>query len=665
MTYHVGVDVGGTFTDVYVFDQDAGSASAKALTTPNTVDGVMDALAKVVDVGEIEAFTFGSTIATNALVTRAVARTGLLATAGFRDLLDIRRAWRRDLFGHAWDRPASLVARELRHEATERIDWRGDVVVPLDEDDVRRAARAFADAEVEAVAVAFLFSYLDDRHERRAGEILREMLPGVPVLLSSEVNPERKEYERTSTTVSAASLTPIVDGALGRLERRLEEHGLRAPLRVMKSNGGVMSAQAGRRKPIELVKSGPAGGAGAGTHLAEQLGENLILVDIGGTTADVSLIVDGRPVRADQDVLEWDVPIRVPVVDIRSVGAGGGSIAAVDAADGLRVGPRSAGSVPGPAAYGRGGSEPTVTDAAVVSGILSAEGFLDGEMALDADAARIALEPLAAAIGLPLERAAAAVMHVATTEMARLVREITIDQGHDPRDFTLVAFGGAGGMFAGPLLDELEMTRGIVPVGASTWSAMGGTFADVTFDYVRSEVGIAADVTVERLREAFGELLGRARRDMEAEGLPDAREQTAVALRYAGQHHEIEVPYVVGDDLSGAVAAFEREHERLWGHRRDDEPVELIDLRVHALAERPKPTLAAVGPAGTVAPRGRRPVAVYPADAAEAPVFRREDLGDGWSVAGPAIVEEAQTTVLATAGSTMSLDSNGNLVISR
>lgn len=667
MSAIVGVDVGGTFTDVYVFDSDGSTRAAKAPSTPDAVGGVLAALEQVVDASEVEALSFGSTIATNALIERRLARVGLLTTEGFRDTLEIRRLWRPYLFGHAWHRPPAIVPRRLRLEAAGRIDWRGRELEPLSEGDVLAAAERFAALEVQAVAVAFLFSYLDPIHEHRAAEILGERLgDGVPVLISSEINPERNEYERTSTTAIAAGLAPIVDRALAAVEARLGEAGLVPPPRIMKSNGGVMSVRAARKRPVELVKSGPAGGASAGAFLAARLGEpNLILIDIGGTTADASLIIDGRPARADHDSLEWDIPIRVPVVDIRSVGAGGGSIASLDEAGALHVGPRSAGAMPGPAAYGHGGTEPTVTDAAVTCGLIDPGYFLGGTIKLDAAAARASLERVAAGLDYRVERTAAAVVHMATVEMAALVRKITVDRGLDPRAFTLVAFGGAGPLFVGTLLDELGIRRGIVPPGAATLSAMGGAFADVTFDYRRSELALVREMTSERLRRAFADLLERARGDMSVEGFADVELSTSIDLRYAGQWHEIEVAIAADGDLREAAARFEDAHDRLWGHRRREDAVEMTAVRVRAASQVPKPSAIAVASRRDTQPKGRRIAAFFATGEIETPVFERDALGAGFSIEGPVIVEEPQTTIVVPPGQRLHLHEQGDLVVLR
>jgi N-methylhydantoinase A len=662
----VGVDMGGTFTDVCAFGADGVARSAKAPTTADGIGGVLAALSQVVEPSAIESLAFGSTVATNALAARRLARTGLLTTAGFRDVLDTRRLWRPVLFGHAWERPPATVPRRLRLEARERLGPDGAVLVPLDEGDVERAAAAFAAAGVEAVAVAFLHAYVEPAHERRAGELLAARLEGVPVLLSSDVNPERKEYERTSTTAIAAGLAPIVDRALGAIETTLAAEGLRRPLRVMKSNGGVMSARAARAKPVELVKSGPAGGAAAGAFLAEALGEpDLILLDIGGTTADASLIRDGRPARAESDAVEWDVPIRVPVVDIRSIGAGGGSIAWLDAAGGLRVGPDSAGADPGPAAYGRGGTRPTVTDAAVVAGLIDPARFLGGRMTLDAAAARASLAEIAAALVGGAEQAAAAILHLAASEMAALVREITVERGFDPRDFVLVPFGGAGPLFAGALLDELGLKRVVVPPGPATLSAFGGAFADVRFDYVRSESGEVADVDLARVDRALDDLRARAAADMREEGFAEPELAASVDLRYAGQRFALELPLAVAGELAEAARRFEAEHERLYGHRRPERPVELVAVRVRASAALARPVLPDAPGDAVPAARRHRSIVTYPLRRLEAAVLDRDGLPAGFTARGPLIVSEDQATTVVLDGQEVRVGPLGVLEVVR
>ena len=667
MSSVVGVDVGGTFTDVYVFDSDGTTRAAKSPSTPDAVDGVLAALKQVVEASDVSAFTFGSTIATNALAERRLGSVGVLATTGFRDTLEIRRLWRRDLFGHEWDRPSAIVPRRLRFEVGGRIDWHGIEVEPLAEQEIWAAADHLEALGVESVAVAFLFSYLNPTHELRAGEILRERLGGhIPVLLSSDINPERNEYERTSTTAIAAGLAPIVDRALGALESRLVDAGLRCSPRIMKSNGGVMSIGAARARPVELIKSGPAGGAAAGAFISERLNEpNLILIDIGGTTADASMIVDGRAVRADRDALEWDVPIRVPVVDIKTIGAGGGSIARLDKAGALRVGPRSAGAVPGPVAYGQGGVEPTVTDAALVAGIMDPEQFLGGQMALDIAAARLSLQPIADGLMYPVEKAAAAALHVVMVEMATLLRSITIEHGIDPRDLTLVAFGGAGPLFASSLLEELAMRRAVVPLGASTLSAMGGAFADVTFDYRRSEVALVTEISPDRLHSALAEMLARARVDLMAEGFDEFELKTSVDLRYAGQWHEIEIALAADENLFEAAGRFEEAHERQWGHRRPEDAIQLTGVRVRALSRVAKPVVTEIGPLPDPALKGIRPVTFFKAGTIETPIFDRTVLGAGAVIAGPAIIEEAQTTTLVSPGTRLEMNRWGDLELLR
>ncbi len=654
----VGVDMGGTFTDVVAYDASGAVRTAKSPTTADGVGGVLAALRQVVEPAEVESLVFGSTVATNALAQRRLATVGLLATAGFRDLLDIRRLWRPQLFGHDWDRPAALVPRALRLEARGRLAPDGSEIEQLDEGDVAAAAAAFRAAGVEAVAIAFLHAYAGDAHERRAGELISAAMPGVRVLLSCEVTPERKENERTSTTVIAAGLAPVIDRALGTIEDTLREAGLPRAFRVMKSNGGVMGVRAARQRPVELVKSGPAGGVSSGLHLSQSLGEpNLILLDIGGTTADVSVLADGRATRADHDSIEWDIPIRVPVVEIRSIGAGGGSLIGIDAAGTLQVGPESAGADPGPAAYGRGGTQATVTDAALVAGWLDPDRFLGGAMPLDATAAARALQPIADALGETLPRAAAAALQFATAEMATLVRELTVERGHDPRRFALVAFGGAGPLFLGSLLTELELPRGFVPTGAATLSAAGGAVADVVVDEVRTESDAA------RITSGLAALTERAREAIAAEGLPEPDIQTSVDVRYAGQWHELEIELAPGEPFAAVVARFEAEHERRFGHSRPEAGVELVALRVRAVAVTPKPATQFASSLPLPAARSRRTIELYGAGSLDVPVYDRATLGAGAAIAGPLIVEEPDTTLVLGPGQSLSVTPSGVLEV--
>jgi N-methylhydantoinase A len=652
--------MGGTFTDVVAYDATGAVRTAKAPTTADGVGGVLAALRQVADPAEVESLVFGSTVATNALAQRRLATVGLLATAGFRDLLDIRRLWRPRLFGHDWDRPPALVPRALRLGVRGRLDSTGQEVEQLDEGDIAAAADAFRAAGVEAVAIAFLHAYAGDAHERRAGELIAERLPGVRVLLSSEVNPERKEYERTSTTVIAAGLAPVIDRALGTIEDTLREAGLRRAFRVMKSNGGVMGVRAARERPVELVKSGPAGGVSAGLHLSQELAEpNLILLDMGGTTTDVSVLADGHATRADHDSIEWDIPIRVPVVEIRSIGAGGGSLIGIDAAGTLQVGPESAGADPGPAAYGRGGTQPTITDAAIVAGWLDPGRFLGGAMPLDAAAAARALQPVADALGQTLSRAAAAALQFATAEMATLVRELTVERGHDPRGFALVTFGGAGPLFLGPLLTELELPRGFVPPGAATLSAAGGAVADVVVDEVRSESD------PRRIASGFAALIERARHAIAAEALPEPAIRTSVDVRYAGQWHELEIELQPDEPFAAAVARFEAEHERRFGHSRPEADVELVALRVRAVAATPKPSARQAPVLPPPAPRSHRTIELYDAGLLEVPVYDRAALGTGAAIAGPLVVEEPDTTLLLGPGQSVTVTPSGVLEVHR
>lgn len=652
----VGVDMGGTFTDVYGLAADGTVRTAKAPTTPDAVGGVLAALRQVCDPAHVESITFGSTVATNAVVERRLAPVGLLTTAGFRDLLDIRRLWRPRLFGHDWDRPAPLVPRRLRLEVRERLDWRGRVVESLNEEDVIRAAAVFAAEEVGAVAIAFLFAYVSPMHERRAAELIADAT-GRPVLCSCDVDPQRREYERTSTTVVAAGLSPVVGPALDALEAELAGAGLARPLRLMTSNGGVATARRVRSRPLELLKSGPAGGAAAGEVLARRLGvRDLILIDIGGTTADVSLITDGRAAHADVDSLEWDIPIRVANVDIRSIGAGGGSIASIDAGGALHVGPQSAGADPGPAGYGRGGTRATVTDAAVVCGAIDAARFLGGAMPLDGGLAGAAVARVGAALRTSTEAAGAAILYVATAQMAELVRGLTVERGRDPRDFSLVAFGGAGPLFAGLLMDELGLRCAIIPIHAATLSAIGGAHADIVVDEVRTVVdGDIAGALVAAAADA------RTVAANEGHGEPVV--VTSVDVRYVGQSSSLVVEAAPEEPPAVIGARFEEAYGRLFGHRRSEIGIEVTAARARARVEVATPSPAAPPPGD--GPRSERTLHLHGRDALRALVVDRVTLVAGSIVAGPAIVEEDDATTVVLPGQAVRRGDGGELWIER
>ena len=675
MSSRVGIDVGGTFTDTVVVDESTGDINVlKHRTTYERLSkGVMSSLDEVgAGDRDVTSIFHGTTLVSNAIVQRRGAPTGVLTTRGFRDLLDIRRNRRQHLYAIYWDKPPTLVRRMLRREVGERLDRDGVVVEALDEDSVREAVRFLRHKGVQSYAVCTLFSFKNDVHEQRILEIIEEEHPEADVSLSSVVSPEIREYERMSTVTLNALVRPVIRDYLTELEGEIDTLGLRAPLYLMKANGGVASPETIKAKAIELYESGPAAGVTAAVALGELLGiANLITFDMGGTTTDVGLVVDGRPITTLDSEIEWSIPVRIPMTLIRSVGAGGGSLAYVDKGGALKVGPESAGSMPGPAAYGWGGDRPTVTDANLVLGRLPAE-LLGGAMTLDGDAARTVIDrDVAGQFGWTTERAAEAISQIARMNMVQLVRELTVGQGYDPRDFTLLAFGGNGGQYAAEVAQELGMSDVVVPVSAAVFSALGCLYADIRHEYVQTVFASVEPITpalLATLADVFRALEARGTADLERDGVTEEPEFVhEYDMRYIGEAYEIRVPQIGLETTEAALDAvverFHAEHERLYGFRRED-PVEILNARLVALVTLPKPAWSTVAAADAAEPAGQRQVTID-GERVEVPVYRREAIGAGPRVAGPALVEESQSTTFVPRGWSARVDNHGNLRLAR
>ena len=651
----VGVDVGGTFTDLVAI-ADGRIVTAKVPTTPgDQSSGVLQAVCSA-RLGPVGAFAHGMTVATNALLERRGARTALVTTEGFRDLIEIGRQDRPSLYDLQQRRSAPLVPRDLRFGVRERMGP-GGVIEPLDADSLATVIAELRAAQVEAVAVCLLFGFLHAQHERQVGEAVREALPGVHVSLSSEVLPELREYERLATTTADAYLAPGLAAYLESLAERAQAAGLPAPL-VMQSSGGVVELAVASRLASGCVLSGPAGGVVGAAHLAAAGGHRDVLsFDMGGTSTDVAPIVGGE-VQVRTDARVAGVPIRHPMVDVHTVSAGGGSIAHVDEGGALRVGPRSAGAEPGPAGYGRGGTEATVTDANLYLGRLADGARLGGEVVLDRRAAEAALARLARAAGLAPLDAALGVIRVANAEMARALRVVSVERGLDPRGFALSAFGGAGGMHACALADELGIATVLIPEAGGVLSALGLAISDLRRDLVSpllAELGAEADTAVaDRIRGGFEELESRARDLLEA-----PKTLRRADLRYARQSFEL----TVDADLDGLVERFHAEHERRYGYAMREEPVELVALRVVATVPVDKPPLEA-GAAHPDHAVGARRVHVG-GRWQEVPVHARARMGAGSAVGGPAVVELEGATCLVEAGWHGVVDGVGTLVLQR
>ena len=662
----VGVDVGGTFTDVVLVTGGGELVTAKVPSTPDQSQGVVEGIRKAcadadVDPADVDEFAHAMTVSVNALLERDGAKTALVTTAGFRDVLEIGRQTRPSLYDLDAEKPAALVPRRRRFEVDERTTP-GGVVNPVDESELRDVAREVRASDAESVAVAFLHAYAHPENEERAAAVLREELD-VPVSPSHEVLAEFREFERTATTAADAYVTPKIDAYVGRLEERADEEGVPSP-RIMQSNGGIADASTVRRHAVTTVLSGPAAGVVGANRAADAVRadrdlDGLVTFDMGGTSSDVSLVRDGSAERTTDTVIDG-VPIRVPMVDIHTIGSGGGSVAWVDAGGALRVGPQSAGSTPGPACYGRGGERATVTDANVVLGYIGESTALGGELSLDVDAAHDALESLAAEAGLDSALDAAhGVYRVANAKMTRAIREVTVERGFDPREYGLVAFGGAGPMHAADLAASLSIESVAVPVAGGVLSAFGLLDADEQYDAVRTHLTPLRDADPATIDRAFDELAASVFADVDD---PDAATVAQTAdLRYEGQSFELSVPVDGEFDPAGTREKFHAAHERAYGYRVD-EAVEIVNLRTTARVERGVESTV-YEPTGD-AERGTR-TAHFDGDPHDATVYDRRALAPGRTVEGPAVLEQNESTAVVPPAWTGEIGSDGTLVLTR
>ena len=666
----VAVDIGGTFTDICILDQDSGTIRiAKTASTPDPIDGVMTGLASAkVDLADVVLFSHGTTVATNALITRRLPRTAMVCTGGFRDVIEIRRANKEDLWDTYKDVAPPYVPRRDRLAVTERIDAAGVVVTPLDEDEAREVARVLKKRGVAAVAVCFMNSFINGANERRMKEILVAELGGVPVSTSSEVLPEIFEHERFSTTVVNAALSPVVVDYTTRLGDRLGEAGYASDLLLLHTGGGVMTASGVRDFAGRIAGSGIAAGAIASRHIAAQCGfPNSIGLDMGGTSCDVSLAYQGKSRVTKEWHIEFGYPIRFPSIEVMTIGAGGGSLAWIDEAGGLRNGPQSAGAHPGPACYGGGNAAPTNTDANVALGRLGTS-LAGGSIALDAALAREAVRSgVAERFGLGLEQAADAIIRVANANMADAVRLISISRGHDPRDFALVAFGGAGALHGAAIARELSIPAVIVPPNPGITSALGCLLVDVQHDLAESYLKTQEEADPAAIEAAFQALEREAAARLAHESVrPDqVVMERSVDMMYQGQWRSLAVPVASpAGPLAEMIGAFHAQHEREYNFRRDDAPVGLFRLNLKAVGVVPKAELARAEMTGFLpAPMQRRPVWFGGAEPADTPVFWRDDIGAGARIAGPAIVEQLDSTTVIPPGVAAEVDQWRNLIL--
>ncbi|MFD0666713.1 hydantoinase/oxoprolinase family protein [Ramlibacter sp. MAHUQ-53] len=679
----IAVDIGGTFTDMACFDEATGEISfGKALSThghlhegiQNTLDGAG------VDLTNGYLFLHGSTIAINTLLERNGANTALLITEGFRDIYEIGRVNRPDAYNLFFSKHVPLVPRSQRHEVSERLRADGSLHKPLDEEGVRALARKLREDHIEAVAVLLLHSYRNPDHERRVKAILQEEIPGAFVTASHELSQEYREFERVSTAVANAYVGPRVSAYLGELEEHLEEKGFKGDFYAVQSTGGLFPLEHARRDCVRMLESGPAAGVIGAQAICAQLGlPDSIAFDMGGTTAKAGVISEGRPLTTGSALIggyEKALPIQIPMMDIFEVGTGGGSIARVELGHSLRVGPRSAGSMPGPVCYGRGGTEPTVTDANLILGRLDEHNFLGGEMPLYLDRARQAMEDkVATPLGLDATKAADGILRIAVTQMSHAVKAVTTERGLDAGSFTMVVYGGAGPLHASAIAREIGIRKVLIPHAPGYFSAYGMLFSDLRYDYVRSVFRRLEGLSFDEIEAIYQEMEDEGRAAISASQIrpEEIVFERAADMRYVGQEHAVTVdlPQVHFDrkDRSGIKTHFDEVHKVRYGTSAPKEPADIVSLRVTVMGRMAKPPRNEVA-SGHAAPddaalRAHKPVYFRSAgDYVSTPVFKRDRLKSGNVILGPALVEEHASTTVVQPGDTVHVDQFGNLQIS-
>jgi N-methylhydantoinase A len=691
MAWRIGVDIGGTFTDVALVNDASGHIGvAKVLTTPSDLtEGVLCGLDMAmsryaVAPADVGLLSHATTVVTNAILEETGARAALITTRGFRDVLELRRSARADLYDLFQDAPATLIPRRRRFEITERVGADGAVVTPLAENEIDGLVAALKTARVDAIAISLVFSFLNPEHEQRLGDRLRAALPGVPVYLSSDVLPEIKEFERTSTTAVCAYAGPILASYLRRLDNVTRGRAL-PPLYLMGSNGGILEAAEAMAMPAMAVESGPAAGVVAAALVARQTGRlDLLSFDMGGTTAKASLIRGGQyettpeyEVGGGSSMSRWmngtGHPIRVPVIDLAEVSAGGGSIAWVDRAAALRVGPKSAGADPGPVCYARGGTEPTVTDCNLLLGYLDKASLLNGELPIDHDAATAAVRKrLAEPLAVDVRTAAAAVIDVVNHAMAEVLKIVSIQRGHDPRDFALAAFGGAGPLHAAALASELGIAEVICPPIPGAFSALGLIGTDLKRDYVRTLYTTTAAAYPEAVEAAFVALENKGAAMLDRAGVAPKRRrfERAVDARYPRQSHELLLPVppraVDAAALAEIAAAFHDRHLHTYGHDNRSEPVQIVSVRVTAIgAMAPLVIRDTMAPPGTDAVKAKRQVWFRETGVVDTTIYDRKRMPAGLEVAGPVVIESLESTILVPPGWQARMNEDGFVLLTR
>jgi N-methylhydantoinase A len=680
--YRVTVDTGGTFSDFVYLDEQSGEVSiSKVPSTPDDpsraiLHGIEMLLAKGVAAADIGYFCHGTTVGTNALLEGKGVRTGLLVTEGFRAIYPVgeqARPYGPAIFDVMFDKPALLVPQSLTGEVRERVDFRGNVLRELDEAALRQSLRALAGENIESIAVCLLFSFLHPRHEQRVAEIIREEMPGCSISLSSDILPQIREYYRLSTTVINAYLQPILAHYIAQLDRRLSDAGIATRQKyIMQSNGGMSTFEAAARKAVTTVLSGPAGGVTAGAYACRMTGsQNIITFDMGGTSCDVALIRDGEPFVSGRGKIDGR-DIAVPMMDINTVSAGGGTIAKVDRFGVLAVGPESAGAQPGPACYGRGGVVPTITDCNLVLGYLGEDNFLGGQMRLDGAKARKAIQDIVAGpLSMSVEDAAEGIVRIIDVKMEEAIKAISTMRGHDLRDFMLLAFGGAGPVHACRIARDLGMAGVIVPLYPGVYSAIGLLMSDVKHDYIQSKMTQLAEIAPRDLNAMFERLAMQALADLRDDGFSSEtiRIDRALDMRYAGQGYEITMDCaaeaMTADGLKELRLRFDAQHRSMFGHMAPEEPVEIVSYRVRGVGLVPPVQMPTFKRAGTTladALRETRSVR-FDGKAIDCPVYQRERLDVGLTFSGPAVLDQFDCTTVICPGQKARVDEWKNLIV--
>ncbi len=671
----LGIDVGGTFTDVVVLHEDGRRVVEKVPSTPHDASiGILHGIEQIqetrgVDVSSLDVFCHGSTVATNALLESKLSRTALVVTRGFRDVLEIGTQLRSDLFDLRVAKPRPYVPRSRVIEVDERVDRLGGVVTPLEDAEIERIVEAVRAADVEACAVTLLFGFRNDEHEQRLAAALRAALPDLSVAISSEVAPEIKEYPRACTTVVSAALRPLVARYMAGILAGLEPAGVTCPTFIMQSNGGVMKVTEAAENAHRMVLSGPAAGVLAATQVAKQSNyPHQITFDMGGTSTDICLIHEGRA-RVERESLFEGRPMLVPQFDIHTIGSGGGSLAYVDEAGGLHVGPESAGAVPGPACYGRGGTRPTTTDAQLVLGRIDPASFLGGEMALDLQAARLAVKThVADPLGVDVDTAAIGILDVADAVMARGVRVVSVNRGYDPRDFHLLPFGGAGPMHALSVGALVDVGAVLVPPNPGTFSAVGMAGSDIKYNFVRVVDADVSDLDLAEVDATYAAMAEAAAERFAGSGVVRIDDIRLARFRYAWQDNDVEVivegAVFDGSALDQAVKRFHEQHLFEFGHSNPEDRVELVAVGLEAYGVLDSGAAGVVATVdGTAQPAEYREVYFTGPGRVQTPVYLRPSLPPGTVIAGPAIIEEREATTVVIPDTTVRVDDDLNLLI--